>query len=663
MRLSLLLPLFALAACDGKDADDSPADDSDNVPTCAAGDADNDGSCDDADCDPTDPYTYPGANDIPYDGKDNDCAGDGDLVDVDRDGYNGINAGGDDCNDGNPTIFPGAEEICYDGIDQDCAGNEDSNDCDGDGFDGNGSNAADCDDENADIYPGQVEIWYDGIDEDCSGYLDSDYDADGDGDDAEDYGGTDCDDTNARIAGGNPEYWDGIDGNCDGEVDAIDIGDSYADWYGDRGVQDGFMGMGLAALNDYDGDGFRSMAVSGWGTNDAGAKGAVYVIDVGDEAGQLHNVATAIFAGDEGEYFGFDVANVGDLDNDGLDELMLSSPIYNNGIAWVYDGATVAAGGEISKGARLASLSGNTYLGIDVAGIGDINGDGIEDVAAGTGWLAPTHVVVYSGADVLAGGNLSPVSALTQIDNADGDYGGQTVGGLDFDGDGIGDFLVGSYTSTTGVTHPVSGIDASQGNALDVGDLPWIRGYQGEQIGVTSGWMNDINGNGYPEILVRGYGTAGGASAGGGTIWVVDANDFTGGHKYASNIAFYTVNGTVENGHLQTPERTGDHDGDGVEDLALISAGDRAMAWTLDGATGVISTTYVHLSDKVLAGGTVLASESAITITGNNDDDLTGYNTLADDLNGDGRADLTFGAPASSANAGSVWVLLSELGD
>ena len=36
---------------------------------------------------------------IPYDGKDNDCEGDGDLVDVDGDGYASIAARGDDCND------------------------------------------------------------------------------------------------------------------------------------------------------------------------------------------------------------------------------------------------------------------------------------------------------------------------------------------------------------------------------------------------------------------------------------------------------------------------------------------------------------------------------------------------------------------------------------
>lgn len=662
MRFPLVLALLSLAACDGKDADDAPADDSEPVLSCEAGDADDDGSCDDADCDPSDPYTYPGANDIPYDGKDNDCAGDGDLVDVDNDGFAGVSAGGDDCNDGNPTIFPGAEEICYDGLDQDCGGDEDSNDCDGDGFDGRGADSTDCDDENAEIYPGQVEIWYDGIDEDCSGFLDSDYDADGDGDDHDGYGGTDCDDANPLVAGGIAEVWDGMDGNCDGRVDAIDVGDSFGDWYGDRGVQDGFLGMGLTVLSDYDGDGFRSMAASGYGS-DGNYAGRVYVFDAGDSPGQFHGVATAVFAGDEGEYFGFDVANAGDLNNDGLDELMLSSPVYNGGLAWVYDGATVAAGGEIAKGDRLASLAGNTYLGFDLAGIGDINDDGIEDVAAGTGWFAPTHVVVYSGADVLGGGNLSPVSALTQIDNAAGDYGGQTVGGLDYDADGIGDLLIGSYTSTTGVTLPVPGPDASAGNALDVEDLPWIRGSQDQQIGVTSGWMNDVTGNGYPELLIRGYGTAGAVTAGGGTIWVVDGSEIDGGHQYADRIAHYTVNGTVDNGHIQTPERTGDHDGDGLEDLALAHAGDRKMAWTLDGETGVLATVYVHMADQVIAGGEVLATESAIEIIGTNNDDLTGYTTLAEDINGDGRADLSFGAPAASANAGSVWVLLSGLGD
>ena len=71
-------------------------------------------------------------------------------VDVDNDGF-GVTA---DCNDDDDTIYPGADEVPYDGIDQNCD-DEDLVDVDGDGFASvNVPDGSDCDDDNPDIYPG-----------------------------------------------------------------------------------------------------------------------------------------------------------------------------------------------------------------------------------------------------------------------------------------------------------------------------------------------------------------------------------------------------------------------------------------------------------------------------------------------------------------------------
>ena len=65
---------------------------------------------------------------------DNDCLG-GDDYDKDGDGETSSSYNGTDCDDTNPAINTSAEEIYYDGVDQDCDNNE-MNDQDGDGFDG-----------------------------------------------------------------------------------------------------------------------------------------------------------------------------------------------------------------------------------------------------------------------------------------------------------------------------------------------------------------------------------------------------------------------------------------------------------------------------------------------------------------------------------------------
>jgi len=192
-------------------------------------DADGDGwySCG-GDCDDDDPDINPEAvdgKDDAADGVDNDCDGSKDEgaglgVDNDGDGYT-ENDG--DCWDNKSAVHPDASESANQ-IDDDCDGKIDEAtsiyDDDKDGF---SEREGDCDDRDSGIYPGASEA-YDTIDNDCDGNIDEgtysfDDDEDGYAELNADGSTGDCDDTNSWVYPDATEDCDGVDNDCDGDID------------------------------------------------------------------------------------------------------------------------------------------------------------------------------------------------------------------------------------------------------------------------------------------------------------------------------------------------------------------------------------------------------------------------------------------------------------
>ena len=226
-------------------------------------DIDQDGYFSDVDCDDFDPLINPGATEI-CDSIDNNCDGQVDeglmintyYADNDGDGYGdpnssiqactliaGFTLNNTDCDDADANVNEGVAEIPNNGIDDNCDGISEVQiiDADGDGF----LSDVDCDDASANVYPGAQEIC-DDIDNNCDGQIDEglsltyypDNDGDGFGNPQESLescstipgyslNSTDCDDSDSSINPDSNEICDGLDNNCNGDVDEDLVFESY----------------------------------------------------------------------------------------------------------------------------------------------------------------------------------------------------------------------------------------------------------------------------------------------------------------------------------------------------------------------------------------------------------------------------------------------------
>lgn len=159
---------------DPNDTDcEEPCGDTDGDGSPDTVDDDNDGWTEaEGDCRDDQPAINPEATDLVGDGIDQNCD-DTDGFDGDGDGHADLASGGDDCDDTDPYTFPGAIEIWYDGKAQGCEVGPDEewddSDQDGDGHGTTGLGGDDCVDTNPDVNPSQFEVNGNGLDDNCNG--------------------------------------------------------------------------------------------------------------------------------------------------------------------------------------------------------------------------------------------------------------------------------------------------------------------------------------------------------------------------------------------------------------------------------------------------------------------------------------------------------------
>ena len=207
-----------------------------------------------------------------------------------------------------------------------------------------------------------------------------------------------------------------------------DLGVALATWEGEDA---GETGAALAPAGDVDGDGFGDLflAAPGTGSQD----GWVYLLTNLAEGGSTDDAAVS-WRGESGA--GTALA-AGDLDGDGTADVVIGSPLEGGDAGAVYvafgdDDAELAIGGE-----------GRDAVGSGVA-TGDLDGDGVDELIVGLpGWDDRGAVAIRQGP---VEGEISAEDAdiLLEGEDSEGLAGIAVASGQDADGDGRDDLIVGA---------------------------------------------------------------------------------------------------------------------------------------------------------------------------------------------------------------------------
>ncbi|MFB2921026.1 VWD domain-containing protein [Aerosakkonema funiforme] len=446
-----------------------------------------------------------------------------------------------------------------------------------------------------------------------------------------------------------------------------------------NGINPGnFAGVSVNTLKDFNGDGFDDFIIGAFAAdpNNNNAAGETYVV-FGKQGGFPASIDLPKLDGSNGfilngidtnGFSGGSVSSAGDINGDGLDDIVIgafgatANGQNNAGKAYVVFGAK----GVYPARLNLSDLNGNNgfavngvnefdYLGLAVSGAGDINADGIDDLLIGApgplnGTVSKSYVIYGHKGTFAANINSSDINRSNGfvINDNDGKSGTSVSAAGDINGDGIDDIIINAEENDSNnyvIFGSANGFAANFNLAELNGSNGFILDTRNEKSGTTVSKAGDINGDTIDDLII----SLSSSNSNAGKTYILfgnkqgfaprfDVSQFNGRNGFA------LVN-NIDGNLISSVSGLGDLNGDGIDDLAISTSQANLNA----------GKTYILFGDN--AGFTSSFSLSKINgtnglvINGVNEDDLSGTSlSQGGDINGDNIDDLIIGSPGNLFN-------------
>ncbi len=410
-------------------------------------------------------------------------------------------------------------------------------------------------------------------------------------------------------------------------------------------------GCSVSTAGDINGDGYCEFLVGAYGNDANGTDAGKAYLYFNSLTGP--DIPDEFFSGENnGDELGYSVANAGDVNGDGYDDIIVGAPFYddvtytNNGIAYIYFG-----GPELDNIPDVTLIgdvgtSSSNFFGYSVSGVGDINGDGFDDVIVGSPFTD------FNGNNsgtisIFLGGN--PMSGIRYnfIDGPGGtgeQFGISLSDAGDVNSDGYNDFIIGAPGSgNIGRSYIYFG-----GSSVDnTADIIMTGESDGDFFGNSVSTAGDVNGDGYSDVIVGASGNdEGGTNAGRAYIFLGDAS--------MDNTADVIMTGAAANDLFgYSVSAAEDVNGDGYSDV-IVGAYQNSAGGSNAGRA------YIYF------GGSSMDNIADIIMTGAAaGDDFGNSVSTAGDVNGDGYSDVIVGALVNSAGgpgAGRAYIYFGDAG-